>query len=174
LDDTANHDFLRSLSRGQTPRELLEDAGADKGNLVVGLVDKRSEDYVETFRSFSGSGQTLGGTTESNAASDASSPDVYDTAMLRSEVVAPTVDASQPTTSIQVRFPAGTRRVITLNLTQTVADLATLAAADGANTDLPAQFQLVAGFPPQPLTNPTATILEAGLKGAQVSLKKFG
>merc|ERR1711865_1229811 len=80
LDDPANAEFLRYLARGQTPRELLAASSAEAaegtgprtgtGNITVGLVDKRKEDYVETFRSFSGGGATLGtSTTPSTAAS---------------------------------------------------------------------------------------------------------
>ena len=55
VDDPENADFLRSLAMGRTPREL-----ADEGNVTVNLVDKRSQEYVETFRSFSGAGASLG------------------------------------------------------------------------------------------------------------------
>merc|ERR1711865_1224784 len=103
LDDPANAEFLRYLARGQTPRELLAASSADAaegtgprtGNITVGLVDKRKEDYVETFRSFSGGGTTLGtSTTSSTAASDgdtAAATGIYDPT-----AVVPPADAAGP------------------------------------------------------------------------------
>ena len=50
LDDPANAGFLRALAIGQTPPELMAEAGPHR--VLFGLIDKRSEEYVETFRSF--------------------------------------------------------------------------------------------------------------------------
>merc|ERR1719329_1096073 len=58
LDDPANADFLRALASGRIPAELVGDSGP--GGVDVGLVDRRTEDYVEPFSSFSGSGNALG------------------------------------------------------------------------------------------------------------------
>jgi UBX domain-containing protein 1 len=160
LEDPANADFLRALAMGRAPAEL-------GGDITVGLIDKRSEDYVETFTSFSGQGNSLG-TASSSASVGAAG--VIDPSSLPSEP--PGVDASQPTTNIQVRLHNGQRRVITLNLTSTVGDLAAhvvAASNSGGPTGLP--FSLVAGFPPKPLLDLTETIEAAGLKGAQVTQK---
>jgi hypothetical protein len=51
-----------------------------------------------------------------------------------------------------------------------VLQLAAVIARDGATGDL--SFALSAGFPPKDLTNFDATIAEAGLLGAVVSVKK--
>mmetsp|Transcript_15191 Transcript_15191/g.25744 ORF Transcript_15191/g.25744 Transcript_15191/m.25744 type:complete len:240 (-) Transcript_15191:167-886(-) len=155
LDDPANGEFLRALATGRTPRELIE--GADGGNVTVGLVDKRQEDYVETFSSFSGAGNTLG-------ASGAISEDgVIDPSSL---LDATPVDESQPTTSIQVRLLNGQRRVIRINVDSTVAQLAAHLRESSTQP-----FRLISGFPPKPITNVTQSIAEAGLKGAQVTQK---
>lgn len=170
LDDPANADFLRALAMGRTPRELMEEssgsdssASAGAGNVVVGLVDKRGEEYVETFRSFSGQGTSLGSTAEAAPTSS-----VFDPATLPESP--PAVDESQPTTSIAVRLLNGQRRVIRINLSSTVADLARHLRAE-AGSD---RFRLAAGFPPKPLEDPNATVEAAGLKGAQVSMQKSG
>lgn len=156
LDDPENADFLRSLAMGRTPRELLEDA--DGGNVTVGLIDKRREDYVETFSSFSGSGNALG-----DAGAEVSPDGVMDPTTL----MEPTpVDDGQPTTSIQVRLLNGQRRVVRINTDSTVAQLA---AHLRESTTQP--FRLISGFPPRPITNVTQSIEEAGLKGAQVTQK---
>jgi len=133
-------------------------------NVVVGLVDKRTEDYVEEFRSFTGHGTSLG--TAAPASTDDST--VFDP----SSLAAPSgAEGGGTTTAIQVRLANGQRRVVRLPLTATVQDLAAHAVHGGQQGDIDGHFQLLFGFPPKPLEG-TATIQDAGLKGAQVSLKK--
>mmetsp|Transcript_19930 Transcript_19930/g.37799 ORF Transcript_19930/g.37799 Transcript_19930/m.37799 type:complete len:249 (-) Transcript_19930:85-831(-) len=158
LDDPANGDFLRAIAMGRTPRELIPEEGG--GDVTVGLVDKRNEDYVETFRSFSGAGTTLG------APSAASAGGTFDPATLPSPP--PAVDAGRPSTSIAVRLLNGKRQVVKVNLDATVNDLAAHLVPHAESNS----FRMVAGFPPKPLTDPSATIEAAGLKGAQVSMQK--
>ena len=155
LDDPSNKPFLTSLAQGLTPRELYEDGS--NGNVVVGLIDKRTEDYEEEFRSFSGTGQSLG-STQSPVDDDT----VFDPATL-GEPAATTATATM--TAIQVRLANGQRRVVRLDVNASVQELA--ASVRDAATG---RFRLVSGFPPQPV-KATATILEAGLKGAQVSMQ---
>lgn len=158
LDDPANKDFLRSLAQGKTPKELVE--GSNSGDITVGLVDKRSEEYVEKFKSFSGEGTSLGGS------ASASTDGNIDPATLPSPP--PAVDAGKPTTSIAVRLLNGKRKVVKINLDATVSDLAAnLRDEAESNT-----FRLLAGFPPAALKDLSQTIEEAGLKGAQVSMSK--
>jgi UBX domain-containing protein 1 len=157
LDDPANADFLRSLARGQTPAELMSEG--ENGNVTVGLVDKRSQEYEEQFRSFSGVGATLG---SSHAAAVVGSTVDPSTLEDPSEV-----DASRPTTSIQVRLANGQRKVIKINLDATVLQL-----VSHLKSVVDAPFQLVAGFPPKPLEDFSATVEAAGLQGAQVQVKK--
>lgn len=164
LDDPANAVFLRSLAKGEKPEELRGDDPG--GNTTVALVDKRGEDYVETFRSFSGAGQSLGGGSGSSSAeaSGDTSSGVFDP----SSLLAPTENASGgATTSIAVRMLDGTRRVIKISLGATVSELAAHAAS---GTDVP--FRIVAGFPPKPLSDGSQTVEEAGLKGARIQLQK--
>lgn len=162
LDDPANAPFLRALAMGQTPPELMEEAGSS--GITVNLMDKRSEDYVETFRSFSGAGTTLGG---DSVAAIGGTHGVFDPATLPE--TPPPVDESQPTTSIAVRLPNGQRKVVKANLSMTV-----LQVAAHIRPILPesSPFRIVAGFPPKPLEDAAATVEAAGLKGAQVQIKK--
>lgn len=154
LDDPANAEFLRSLATGRTPRELL----GDDGDVTVGLIDKRKEEFVETFSSFSGQGNSLGGTSTS-----ASTDGLIDPLSLPD--TPPAVDDSQPTTSIQVRLVNGQRRVVRINTSSSVADLAAhIGGGDGP-------FRLISGFPPKPITDLSQSIDDAGLKGAQVIQK---
>jgi UBX domain-containing protein 1 len=107
LDDPTNAPFLRALAMGRTPPELIEDAGSE--NVTVSLFDKRSQEYVETFRSFSGAGNALGDSTPASSGSDG----VFDPAALSDSP--PPVDDSQATTSIAVRLPNGQRKVVKIN-----------------------------------------------------------
>ena len=144
---------------GRTPRELVEDD--EGGNVTVALEDKRQQDYVEEFRSFSGQGTSLGGGGDNAAGSSDGS---FDPATLPEP---PAVDESQPTASIAVRTLDGKRKIVKLNLTATVATLAAHLRDAGS------PFRLTEGFPPKTL-EASATIEEAGLKGAQVAMKKAG
>jgi UBX domain-containing protein 1 len=171
LDDPANTDFLRALAAGRTPPELLQTDDADSpsdGNVVVGLIDKRSQAFQEpeeAFQSFSGQGTSLGSTTAASAAS--ADGGMFDPATLPE--TPPAVDDTQPTTSIAVRTLVSGRRVIRINLSSTVRDLAAHVRSDAGDNE---SFYLAAGYPPQILTDPNQTIEAAGLKGAQVSMKK--
>jgi len=155
LDDEANAEFLRSLAMGRTPRELVEE-----GHVTVNLVDKRSEEYIETFRSFSGAGTSLGGASD---ATHYNGGGVYDPSTQSS--LSTLLDSSKPTTSIQVKLLNGKRQVVKINLNATVATLAAMLQATEP-------FRLVTGFPPRPLTDMNATIEECGLQGAQVMMQK--
>jgi len=157
LDDPANAEFLRALATGRSPPELMEGA---TGNLTVGLVDKRSEEYMEAFRSFSGAGATLGASTAVHG----------NTVEASSLPAAVEVDAGRPSTSIQVRLPNGQRKVLKVNLDvsvlQVAANVRPLLGDDVTN------FRFVSGFPPKPLEDFEATVEAAGLKGAQVQIQK--
>jgi len=107
LDDPANADFLRALAMERVPAELIPE-GANPGDLNVGLIDRRNEDYVETFSSFSGEGNALGG------AASASERGVID---VHSDYFSsgPDVVEGEPLVSIQVRLLNGKRVVVKLS-----------------------------------------------------------
>lgn len=180
LDDPANKEFLQFLARGQTPTELRGDGttGGGNNNITVGLIDKRKEEYVEQFRSFSGAGQSLGSGAAAFASSAAATTSVGGTEQ-RAGVfdpsnlpLAPTL-ATTPatTTSIAVRMLDGKRKVVRIDPGATVAQLAAC-AVEASNTSIEVPFRMMTGFPPKPLLLPDQTIREAGLEGAQVQLQK--
>jgi len=170
LDDPTNAGFLRSLARGQTPDELRGDGPGGNGNTTVGLVDKRKEEYVETFRSFSGAGQSLAGAgAASDAGSGGAAAGVFDPSSLPASDG--DGDGDTATTSIAVRMLDGSRKVVKIPLTATIEQLASRAAS-ASNSTITVPFRIVAGFPPKPLADGNQTVEEAGLKGAQVKLQK--
>ena len=105
---------------------------------------------------FTGSGQTLGGS---------STPAVEDTAPLPD---APVVDASKPVAKFRLRLASGKALAVELNQDHTVGHLRAFVAAQGAGG---APYDLLAGFPPKPLTDATQTVGAAGLAGGAVSQK---
>ena len=80
----------------------------------------------------------------------------------------PVVDSSKPTTAIQFRFHNGQRATLTVNTTHTVADLH---AYVRSVAPVKGEYQLLSGFPPKPLTDPSATIEKAGLLKASITQK---
>jgi UBX domain-containing protein 1 len=159
LDDPDNSEFLTSLARGITPRELVDEASGG-GSVSVGLVDKRSEEYTPQFQFFSGAGASLGNTTTSLGTDGIVDPSHAEVA-----TAPPPLDESQPTTSIQVRLLTGKRLVLKVNLSSPV-----LVLAQHIGGSEP--YRLVSGFPPRPLTDLSKTVEDCGLAGAQVMQKK--
>lgn len=162
LDDPSNREFLSSLARGVTPRELMSDS-IKGGEISVGLVDKRNEEYVESFRSFSGVGQSLGvsgpsasGVIDPSNANIAESPSI--------------AEKDGKLTSIQVRLLSGKRLVVRLSINARVQALVNEILASGDAGSEP--FVLMGGFPPRQITDLNATIEVAGLAGSSVTQKK--
>ncbi|MGK3750875.1 MAG: UBX domain-containing protein 1 [Bacillariaceae sp.] len=173
LDDPANADFLTSLARGQTPSELRS-TETGSGNITVGLIDKRKEEYVETFRNFSGEGNTLrsSGAAEGGGGASGGADDtgIFNPSSLPSPEAITTT--GENVTSIAVRMLDGQRKVIKIKVDGTVEQLASL-AVQASNTTISQSFRIISGFPPKPLTDPIATITQAGLKGSQIQLQKL-
>jgi UBX domain-containing protein 1 len=159
LDDPENAEFLTSLARGLTPRELVDESSGG-GSVSVGLIDKRSEEYIPQFQSFSGAGASLGDTTTSLGTDG-----IVDPSHAVVATAPPLLDESQPTTSIQVRLMTGKRLVLKVNLSSPV-----LVLAQHIGGSEP--YRLVSGFPPRPLTDLSKTVEDCGLAGAQVMQKK--
>lgn len=190
LDDRNNAEFLTSLARGVTPRELARDDDGNElgGDVTVGLVDRRGEEYDAErhaaggggrrgggastepagFRSFSGEGQSLGGGS-AGAAASTSAGGVIDPS---SNTDAPEVDASRPSTSVAVRLVCGKRLVVKINLDAPVSAIGAHIHAAGPEMEGPDPYVLTGGYPPRPIENLGQTVEEAGLKGAQVVQKK--
>ena len=185
LSDPSNGEFLRSLAAGRTPAEMSLDEHGEpmEGEVVVGLVDKRGEEYDPAnhsggsgasagggggggggggFAAFDGEGTSLGSAATPATSGGVIAPD--------SDATPPTLDSSQPTTSLQIRLLDGTRLVIKVNTTATVGDVAaTINASGQAGSDM---YVLSAGFPPRPIEDLSKTVQEAGLAGSVVNQKK--
>jgi UBX domain-containing protein 1 len=181
LDDPSNAEFLGSLARGLIPRELREDAeGGAGGEVMVGLVDKRGEEYdadrhgqrngsggsggAPGFQSFSGEGQSL---VDSSSATAAAAPSggVIDP---NTVAAPPPLDDSKPSTSIAIRLLNGKRLVVKINLESPVSELGQHIGSQAGGDS----YVLTSGYPPAVIDDLSKSVEEAGLKGAQVVLKK--
>ena len=170
LDDPANADFLRSLSQGRTPQELMQGGNVD---IAVQLVDRRQVSYEEYMASegrggagattsFTGEGQSLGGTTEAVVAGGVISPS--------NRTDPPEVDGSKPSTTLLVRLLNGKRLKVKVNSESPVSVVAQHVNASGdAGSE---EYVLSSGFPPRVIEDLTISVKEAGLEGAQVMQKK--
>ncbi|CAG2182920.1 unnamed protein product, partial [Oppiella nova] len=107
--DPQNEEFLKSVGRGEIPRELTRESGGNEVHL--NLEDHKTEPYVAPKRrvqAFAGEGFRLGNptaevvttNTQSNATTD---PKVSEAEALNNLNVNP----SLPTTSIQIRLSDG-------------------------------------------------------------------
>jgi len=189
LEDPSNAEFLGSLARGLIPRELREDAEeSGGGEVMVGLVDKRGEEYDEDrhgqqqqrgggggfggvggggdgFQSFSGEGQSL---VDSSSAAAATAPSggVIDPNTTTSPP--PALDESKPSTSIAIRLLNGKRLVVKINLDSPVLELGQHIGSQAGGES----YVLTSGYPPAVIEDLSVSVEEAGLKGAQVVLKK--
>ena len=172
LDDPDNREFLQYLAQGRTPPELMMAGGSGgSGNVTVGLIDKRTEDYIVPFRSFSGTGQSLRSETSGTEDKDDDDDTVFESSTLSTPPSNDNDGTAATIAAVQVRLPNGQRRAVRLPVTSTLRDLAARVVGSSSPTDaLPPRFRLVAGFPPQPLRG-SDTIGGAHLKGAQVSLQ---
>ena len=104
---------------------------------------------------FTGSGQTLGGSS-TPAVEDAPLPE------------APVVDAAKRIAKFRLRLASGKALAVELNQDHTVGHLRAFVAAQGAGG---APYDLLAGFPPKPLLDAAQTVGAAGLGGGAVSQK---
>jgi UBX domain-containing protein 1 len=124
---------------------------------------------------FSGAGQTLSSAapSASAAATAASGGGACDPGLLKlvKDAPAPEVDESKPATTLQLRLSTGARVKARLNLDHTVADLWRLVAKEHGQAAFQSAsgHELVAGFPPKPLADTSATLAAADLANASVT-----
>lgn len=160
--DPANQQFLKDIEEGYVPRELEAEAAGRE--LQTQLIDKKHEEYKEPEKpkvvAFSGSGHTLGSTSSSSSTSSAPAVPAAKTPFH--------FDPDQPSITVQVRFADGTRGTAKLNTTHKIIDLRSWIESTKPTTS---PYDLLAGFPPKPLTNLEQTVQEAGLSGAAVTQK---
>jgi UBX domain-containing protein 1 len=161
-NDPNNARFLQDVEEGYVPRELEAEAAGRE--LVTELVDRKTEDFKEPekprYNAFGGSGHSLGSTSSSSTSTSVPVPTKATTPF--------NLDPNSPTISVQVRFHDGTKATAKLNTSHTVLDLRAWIEANKPTSGL---YDLLAGFPPKPLTDTSQNVVSAGLSGAAVTQK---
>ncbi|KNE71266.1 hypothetical protein AMAG_15509 [Allomyces macrogynus ATCC 38327] len=178
-DDPHSKLILEALKSGRAPLHVLNVQPGQPVDLQV--AHKSDEDFKPPpAKPFSGQGNRLGSVIPGDFASSSSAtlPPTASASSSSRSVPPPTatgpltaefeVDATQPTTSVQVRLADGTRLVGKFNHTHTVGDLRQF-----VRRARPQQrtFSLSTTFPMKELTEDTATLAEAGLLNAVVVQK---
>ena len=80
----------------------------------------------------------------------------------------PAVDAKKPVTHIRVTLHNGQQTTLELNTSHTVADIHSFVMSLVPDVG---SYQLMSGYPPRPLADPSMTIEKAKLKQANVSMR---
>jgi len=166
-NDPQHREFLASVMKGQIPDELVKEARG--GEVEVDMEDHRMEEFVKpkaTVKPFQGSGNVLGSIAPAVSAPAATS--AADPAAAEKEAQSKAgVNESNPVANIQVRLADGSRLVVKLNHSHTVADL-----RNYINTARPqysdTSYNLLTTFPNKEITDNSLTISGAGLVGAAV------
>ena len=157
LNDPANQKFVDEVSQGYAPKELIGQGGKAP---EIDIIDKRSENAPTNvqpkFKSFEGSGVSLGGSKKKAASS---------TVFTVQNGKEAAVDTSKPTTRIQIKLPNGKRAVGKFNKTHTVKEL-----VDFVNLNVSGlqSYQLLAGRPPKAIEHCDKTLDAMGLCNASL------
>ena len=159
LNDQKNKAFLNEIKEGYTPKELIEQFG---GAAEVTLEDNHNDQYVPPkvkVDPFAGQGISIG----------SSAKEAPKVGMI-GDSGKPVVDPSKPTTVVNIRLHNGQTVKLDLNTDHTVQDLFNfckqVAPAAAGST-----FNLIAGYPPKPLSDMTATMESAKLMKSAVTQK---
>ncbi|RKP08563.1 ubiquitin-related domain-containing protein [Thamnocephalis sphaerospora] len=174
-DDPANKAFLMAINSGQAPLDRLN---VKPGQPVELSVERRlDQDYVPSapapasMKPFAGAGQRLGSpVTTSSAASASSAQPATAAASSAAAPAGPTVDESQPVTTLQIRLADGSRQVARFNHDHTVGQLRQFVIAASSTASRP--FVLQTTFPPRELKDDAQTLKEAGLLNS-VIMQRF-
>jgi len=154
-NDPANAAFLDEVNQGRVPREIRVRIGED---VDVELIDKKGEAWKEKpkiFKAFADQGYSLASSSSSSSSSAASRAPV--------KGCLASLNANSPTTSLRVTLHDGSKLMVKLNHTHTVADLR---AHIEASKPSGKPFELRTIAPPTVLDNDTLTLKEANLLNA--------
>ena len=175
LQDSGNSDFLEALKNGEVPQEMEEEArsqfGPEVKEIGVNLVNKSNEDFEQEpkFVAFTSDGHSMGSSTVSSTFEN-TRPAEYtpnDSRGPSGTIRLILSDNSQHRVSVN-RLYFHPFIVINFNVdSTTVLELYQhVMFISGLST-----FDILGGFPPKALTEPSVSVKEAGLIGATVRQK---
>ncbi|KAG1053571.1 hypothetical protein G6F48_011067 [Rhizopus delemar] len=158
--DPANQEMLTAINSGRAPLSLLN---VRHGQPVeVRVIKRQDEDYRPPPKAapkpFEGAGHRLG--SPAPIIEPSPTPGAFPSSS--SQNSAPTVDESQPVTSIQIRLGDGSRLIAKLNHTHTIGDIRQYIEANHTSSHN-RQYILQTTFPVKQLEDNNQTIKEAGL-----------
>ena len=172
--DPRNAAFIAALKAGEVPPELESicqaEWGSTGGEVRVNLVDKSSQTFTPPKAKFNFA-ESKGQQLTSPASADSAAASSASTAALSRLPPLPYVaHSSSPTTVIQVVTADRRKLRESFNEDTTVAALYRHVAhvAPLPPTNPPTAFELVAGFPPRPLSDGSQTLKQAAICGASL------
>ncbi|XP_054161465.1 NSFL1 cofactor p47-like [Oppia nitens] len=167
-NDPQNQEFLNSIKKGEIPRELIQQSGGQEVHL--NLEDHKHEDFIppkKSMKLFAGEGHRLGSPAADVVITQTLQSN-FDPKVTEAEAVKQLkVDETKPTTSIQIRLTDGSRLVVKLNITHTIADIRHFICTSRPIYSAQS-FGLMTTFPNKELTDETLSIKDANLLNASI------
>ncbi|XP_011865775.1 PREDICTED: NSFL1 cofactor p47 isoform X2 [Vollenhovia emeryi] len=166
-DEAENRDFLDAIKRGEIPAEIRQQVqGAE---LRLDMEDHRHETYVPSktkVKAFSGKGHMLGSPSPATVGMTVPTDPADQAANEAQAKKELELDASKPTTTLQIRLADGSIVKAQFNLSHTVADLRRYIIAMRPQYAL-RDFSLLTVYPTKELAE-DKTIEEAGLQNSAI------
>ncbi|KAI0427145.1 hypothetical protein F5Y09DRAFT_40591 [Xylaria sp. FL1042] len=126
FDDPANAEDLRMIQSGRAPLHLMNVRYDDPVDVKLQKHDENYQPLPKKYKPFGGEGRRLGSPVPGEPSGSATLPPAAaSTAAASSSAPNPatSVDESQPTVTIRIQMPDGTRLPARFNTTQTVNDI---------------------------------------------------
>ncbi|XP_071628183.1 NSFL1 cofactor p47 isoform X1 [Temnothorax longispinosus] len=166
-DDVENRDFLDAIKRGEIPAEIRQQVqGAE---VRLDMEDHRHETYVPSktkVKAFSGKGHMLGSPSPATVGMTVATDPADQAANEAQAKKELELDASKPTTTLQIRLADGSVVKAQFNLSHTVADLRRYVITMRPQYAL-RDFSLLTVYPTKELAE-DKTIEEAGLQNSAI------
>ncbi|XP_077267520.1 NSFL1 cofactor p47 isoform X1 [Temnothorax americanus] len=166
-DDVENRDFLDAIKRGEIPAEIRQQVqGAE---VRLDMEDHRHETYVPSktkVKAFSGKGHMLGSPSPATVGMTVATDPADQAANEAQAKKDLELDASKPTTTLQIRLADGSVVKAQFNLSHTVADLRRYVITMRPQYAL-RDFSLLTVYPTKELAE-DKTIEEAGLQNSAI------
>lgn len=129
FDDPANAEDLRMIQSGRAPLHLMNVRYDDPVDVKLKQHDENYRPLPKKYKPFGGEGRRLGSPVPGESAATTSAPATTGTSSLSTATSASagapasSVDESQPTVTIRIQMPDGTRLPARFNTSQTVNDI---------------------------------------------------
>ncbi|KAF2966190.1 hypothetical protein GQX73_g7401 [Xylaria multiplex] len=129
FDDPANAEDLRMIQSGRAPLHLMNVRYDDPVDVKLQRHDENYRPLPKVYRPFGGEGRRLGSPVPGDSAAASANVPATTTSRSRARAPSPTatpntsVDESQPTVTIRIQMPDGTRLPARFNTSQTINDV---------------------------------------------------